>query len=271
MQDDEIELRILSYLDRCWENKNYIVETINDSSFPQLVDSVYKLLKSNRAEPFKVAALFLRNTIKFAELARLDLKLFHDLYSISGIITVLEESIFSDNYFIRSESILTLGSTHSYGSKDVLISAFDKFRDSDPLLLSLLISAMELLEVPKINSYINSIVSSPSYLTRWSIVEEIHAAIHAEIPAWVETLRQDECELIRAETEYEYQTKIKSLQTPILSKAEQRQRAKEIQKIKPVMSFSRLRMQYCNHLFCQGLSQYTVYGLEGYVDELLAE
>jgi hypothetical protein len=270
MQNDEIELRILNYLDDGWENKQYILETIDASPPSHSIDSICKLLRSTQSETFRVTALFVRDTIRLTEFSSPDLRLFHDLYPSSDIITVLEQSIFSDDYFIRSESILTLGSTYSYNSKNVLSSAFEKFRDSDPLLLHLLISVMESLEVSKINSYINSIVSSPSYLTRWSIVEKIHEAVHDEIPSWVETLRQDECELIRAETEYEYQTKIKSLQTPILSKAEQRQRAKDIKKIKPAISFSMLRMQFCNYLSRQGLSKYTVYELERYVDELLS-
>jgi hypothetical protein len=271
MKNDVIELRILRYVEDGWENKDYISEITTALPLSQIFDLICKLLRSADSENFRVTALFIQDIIRLAKHGTPDFKPFHDSYPSSEIITILEQSILSDNYFIRSQAISTLGQTSSYTGGDILIQAFNLFRDTDPLLLARLISQIRYFKVANVDSCIQFIIHSNRYLARWAIVESLHEAIHDEIPQWVEVLRQDRHELVKTEAEYEYQCKIKSLQTPILSKAEQRQRAKDIKKIKPVISFGIVRFSFEKHLLHNGVNQYTVNELESFVDRLWDE
>jgi hypothetical protein len=271
MKNDAIELRILRYVEDEWKNKDYILEIVTALPLSQIFDLICKLLRSVDSEDFRATALFIQDIISLAEHGIPDFKPFYDAYTGSEIIAILEQSILSDNYFIRSQAISTLGQTSGYTSGDILIRAFNLFRDTDPLLLDRLTSQIRYFEVANVDSCVEFIIHSHNYLTRWAIVESLREAIQDEIPQWVEVLRQDRHELVRTEAEYEYQSKIKSLQTPILSKAEQRQRAKDIKKIKPVISFWDVRFLFEKHLLYNGVNQYTVHELESFVDRLWDE
>jgi hypothetical protein len=140
MNEPDIELKILSYLDDGFEDTDYIATIVNSLDFSNLATLICRLLKSE-PEVFEMTALFLRDTLVCGY--RNDAcQQFRDDYLGSTIVSTLEELVFVHNHFIRSHAIYTLGKTCSYSSKNVLVAAFGRFIDTDPLLLDRLINEM---------------------------------------------------------------------------------------------------------------------------------
>jgi hypothetical protein len=261
MNEPDIELKILKYFDGS-EDTDYIAEVVNSIAFPDLAILICRLLKS-APDTFERTSLFLRYAIVCGY--RSDAcQQFRDDYLGSTIVSTLEELVFTNNHFIRSNAIYTLGKTCSYSSKNVLIEAFDRFIDTDPLLLDRLINEMGWLGVENMDDYLERMATNPSYLTRWAAVEHIYQSTE-RLPNWAELLRQDPYELIRLEAEYECQQVLKSLQTSI-SKSEQRRRAKEIARIEPKISFQQIGLQFGGDLYREGKSEYGVVELAAFVD-----
>jgi hypothetical protein len=274
MQNDEIELRILRYLDDGFENSDYIAEIVTALPLPEICDLICELLRSEDFDTIGMTGLFLRDTMLIGRHSN-DCTAFREYFSDSTIVKTLEKLLFSDNYFTQLEVIYTLGKTCSYKSKYALRWAFALFRDSNPLLLDRLLCEMQWLGVEDLEQCIESMATSnSSYLTRWAAVSRIAPigeTIDDGIVQWAEALRHDDCELIRLEAEYEYQRVLKSLQTSILSKAEQRQRAKEIKKIQPLLSFQSVSIRFMKYLLNIGSNHYEVAEFESFVDKLWKE
>ncbi len=271
MTNDAIEHQILRCLDEGFENSDYMAKIVTALPLPEICALICNLLRSARAETFEMTALFMRDIVMMGR-HNLNCVPFCDNYPDSAIVTTLEELLFSDNHFTRVGVIYTLGKTCSYGSGAALSRAFELYRDSDPLILDRLIGEMNWLGVENIDDYISFLVYSFSDLNRWAVVGAIHPIGNdLRTIQWAEALRQDKCELIRTEVEYEYQRKLKSLQTPILSKTEQRQRAKELKKIKPLLSFWNVRFLFEKYLDRSCLTQYTLTELESFVDRMYQE
>jgi hypothetical protein len=264
---EDIERLILRYLDNGFEDTDYIAEIVNSQPFSNLAKLICKLLKSIDEDTFSMTCLFLRDAILYGNRNE-DCHQFIVAYPESTIVRTLEELVFSDNCVIQSETIYTLGKTCSYSSKTVLSQAFDLFRDTHPLLLTRLLAEMGWLGVENLEHCIEQMANSSSYLTRWATVQLIQLNDDDKLPNWAQELRRDEYELIRVEAEYECQRILKRLQTPILSKIEQRQLAKAIKKIEPKISFFGTCLRFSNHLASNGLRQYTVADFEAYVDNL---
>jgi hypothetical protein len=262
MEAEDIELKILRYLDDGFEDTDYIDDVVNAQPFSDLAALICNLLRSSEYDRFSMTGLFLRDAI--LKLNR-DCQHFCAAYPNSEIVNTLEDLVFSPNHFIQSEAIYTLGKTCSYSSKDVLSTAFDRFRDSDPLLLDRLINEMVWLGVENVEHCLEQMVTSSSYLTRWAAVEHIYQS-QDRLPNWAEILRRDNCEFIRLEAEYECQCILKSIQTSILSKVQQRQRAREIKKIEPKISWQQVSLKFSSYLFHNGFDRYTVAEMETYLD-----
>jgi hypothetical protein len=267
MNNEDIELRILRYLDDGFEDTEYIAEIVNALPFLNISALICNLLRSDDYETFSMTGLFLRDAILCGNRNEACHQFIAD-YPESSIVTTLEELVFSDNYLMRGEAIYALGKTCSYSSKDALSQAFDRFRDSSPFLLRQLLNEMQWLGVENLENCLEQMASSSRYLTRWAAVEYVcNCTIDLQrSPDWVEILRQDKYELIRVEAEYEFQRALKSIQTPLLTKAEQRQRAKDIKKIKPTISFQTASGKFRTYLSSNGLSQYDISELEAYID-----
>ena len=273
MHNHEIEQRILRYLDDGFENSDYMAQIVTALPLPDICDLICELLRSEEFDTLGMTGLFLRDTMLMGRHSS-DCTAFREHFPDSTIVKTLEELLFSDKYFTQLEVIYTLGKTCNYKSKYALSRAFARFCDSNPLLLDRLLCEMQWLGVENLEQCIESMATSSSYLTRWAAVSRIAPigeTIDDGIVQWAEALRHDDCELIRFEAEYEYQRVLKSLQTSILSKAEQRQRAKEIKKIQPLLSFQSVSIRFMKYLFDIGSNQYEVAEFESFVDKLWKE
>lgn len=267
MNEEDVKLLIIRYLDDGFEDTEYIAKIVNAFAFSKISASICELLHSDDYETFSMTGLFLRDAILIGGNRNAACHQFKSDYPRSSIVTTLEEIVLSDNYLRRSEAIYALGKTCSHSSKDVLSAAFDRFRDSEPFLLSLLLNEMQWLGVENLENCLEQMANSSRYLTRWAAVEYVcDYTIDRQISLnWVEILRRDQHELIRAEAEYEFQRALGCIQSPLRSKAEQRQHAKEIKKIKPAISFQTASGKFRNYLASKGLINYDTIDLEAYI------
>jgi hypothetical protein len=188
---------------------------------------------------------------------------FRTNYRRSQIVETVESLVLSDNHFIRCEAVYVLGKTYCYDSSKVLIEAFHRFKDSDPLFMDRLILEMVWLRIENVERYLELMATSNSYLTRWTVVRHIYA-IDDKIPTWAEKLRQDECEHVRTAAEYECQRTLKYIQKPSLSEDDERQ----LKSIKPRIYFEMASTIFSSNLFENGLTEYTVTEFEAYIDAL---
>jgi hypothetical protein len=250
MNEEDVKLLIIRYLDDGFEDTEYIAKIVNAFAFSKISASICELLRSDEYETFRMTGLFLRDAILIGGDRNAACHQFKSDYPQSSIVTTLEEIVLSDNYWRRSEAIYVLGKTGSYSSKDVLSTAFDRFRDSEPFLLNQLLNEMQWLGVKNLESYLEQMANSSRYLTRWAAVEFIYDyTIDSQItPNWVEILRQDKHDLIRAEAAYEFQRALGCIQSPLRSKAERRQYAKGVKKIKPAISFQTESEKFTKYL-----------------------
>jgi hypothetical protein len=267
MNEEDFNLLILRYLDDGFEDTEYIAKIVNAFPFVKTSTLICNLLRSIEYETFSMTGLFLRDAILYGNRDKACHQFIGE-YPESLIVKTLEELIFSDNYFIQSEAIYTLGKTCSYSSKDALSQAFDQFWESNPFLLHKLLNEMQWLGVENLERCIEKMANSSRYLTRWAAVKYIYSYTieYQTPPDWVEMLRRDKYKTIFKEAEYEYQRALKSLQRTTLSKAEQRKRAKEIKKIEPILSFDTASSKFRNFLSQNGLSKYEVTDIEAYID-----
>ncbi len=188
---------------------------------------------------------------------------FRTNYPRSQIVKTVEARVFSSNHFIRCEAVYILGKTYFYNSSNVLMEAFDRFKDRDPLFMDRLIFEMIWLRVENIEKYLELMATSSSYLTRWTVVRHIYA-IDNKIPTWAEKLRQDECEYVRTAAEYQCQRTLKYIQAPSLSEDDERQ----LKSIEPRIYFEMVSTIFGSNLFKNGLTEYTVAEFEAYIETL---
>lgn len=270
MNEEDFKLLILKYLDDGFEDTEYIAKIVNAFPFIKTSALICTMLRSTEYETFSMTGLFLRDAILYGNRNK-DCHQFIIDYPESLIVKSLEELIFSDNYFIQAEAIYTLGKTCSRSSKDALSQAFDQFRDSAPFLLHKLLNEMQWLGVEDLEHCIEQMANSSRYLTRWAAVKYVYSYTleYQTPPARVEMLLRDQYKVIRKEAEYEYQRALKSLQRPTLSKAEQRQSAKNLKKIEPTISFEIASGKFRNYLSQNGLSSYKTTDLEAYINQAI--
>jgi hypothetical protein len=262
MSTANIKQQILRYSIDDFCNVNYIADVLNSTSLSQVSALICKMLKSEDFYTFQMTSLFVRDAIVMGY--RDDrTQRFRTTYLRSSIVKTVERRLFSDNHFIRCEAVYILGKTYCHNSSKVLIEAFHRFKDSDPLFIDGLIFEMVWLRVENVERYLELMATSSSYLTRWTVVRHIYA-IDNKIPAWAEKLRQDECEHVRTAAEYECQRTLKYLQTPSLSEDDERQ----LKSIEPRIYFDMASSLFSSSIFKNGSTEYTVPEFETYIDSL---
>ncbi len=256
-----VEQQILRYLDDGFSDAAYLERAIAALPLSAIFDLICRLLRSLDPEVSLVTMLFVRDAINITG-PDPRASAFRAAYPNSAIVKAVEESVFADNYFIRADAIYTLGKTCSYTSRSVLITAFERWHQVDPLLLVRLIGEMYWLQVERMERYVDRLLTSSHYLTRWAVIEIVNTLCNRPPTSkWLTVLCQDECELIWVEAEFEYRSFIAS-----------RHRSTEpkvplVDSIEPILTFDRLSISFVRQLAQQGASQYTVAELARFVEQ----
>ncbi|HLO49337.1 MAG TPA: HEAT repeat domain-containing protein [Kamptonema sp.] len=267
---------ILYYLDRL-QDVDYLATIVNSVSSVELCKIINELLQSEDNEIVSSTCLFIRDLVLFSS-QHPDCKKFVEGYSESAIVKTLEKLLFSPNHFVRKEAVYTLGKTCSYGSIQALNQAFIVWRDTDPILLPILIGEMGWLGTENFGALLESTISSQVYMTRWAIINvladfmvndaQLHELFQAQF-RFIEQLRQDSNTFIKSEAEYEYQLLKFRSEIHNLLKAERKKKRKDLERqYKPAFTFASISNRFTYYLGTKGLTQYSVDELELFISDL---
>lgn len=272
-----IATSILHYLDRL-EDIDYLAAIVNSVSSAELCKIVNELLQSENDATVSSTCLFIRDLVLFGS-RNPDCEKFCQGYSESSIVTTLEQLLFSPNHFICKEVVYTLGKTCSYDSLPMLNQAFNTLRDIDPILLPRLIGEMGWLGTENFWALIESMTTSPVYMTRWAVIDALSQFVgddarvqdelfHSKF-RFTEQLRRDSNILIQSEAEYEYQFLKFRSETYHLPKAERKKKRKYLERhYKPTFCFANISLAFTKYLYTEGLRQYSVGELEAFISNM---
>jgi len=272
-----LESKICNYLNYLSDSE-YIAEIVTS---PGAVSTLINLLYSNDNEIIGDTCLFIRDFV--LSCSRNDTcKQAWDSELESAIIPILEYLLLAENHFIRTSVIYTLGKICSYDSLPVMLDAFYQLRDRDPILLPRFVGELFWLGVDNPWEILESMVASSQYTTRWAVAEILGKFSYDSqdgeenfliLHKFYTQLRLDAYPLVRAQAEYTYQ--ILDLQRQNyrenLSKSDYRKQRKEIKKLEPSLSFSRMESQFSNYIYQHSLFKYTIQELQSFIVCCLAE
>ncbi|MEG4284876.1 HEAT repeat domain-containing protein [Microcoleus sp. A006_D1] len=272
-----IENSILHYLDSL-QNIDYFGGIVNSVSDVELCNIINELLQSENDETVSLTCLFIRDLVLFGS-RNPDCEKFCQGYSDSSIVKTLEQLLFSPNHFICQTVVYTLGKICSYGSLPMLNQAFSALRDIDPILLPRLIGEMGWLGTENFWALLESMTTSPVYMTRWAVIDALSqfvgddARVQDELFQrkfrFTEQLRRDSNILIQSEAEYEYQFLKFRSETYHLPKAERKKKRKDLERhYKPTFCFANISIAFTNYVYTEGLRQYSVGELEAFISNM---
>ncbi|MDB9513953.1 HEAT repeat domain-containing protein [Kamptonema animale CS-326] len=267
------EIKISKYINYLGDTE-YMADVVTS---PGAVNSLIKLLQSNEREIISDTCFFIRDFVLSCSKNHICRQSWESQLK-SAIIPELENLLFADNHFIRKDAVYTLGKICSYDSIPVMLNAFYKLRDRDPILLPRLIGELFWLGINNPWDVINSMAVSDRYITRWAVVDVL-GKFSCNSPndedflrahRLCDLLRRDAHSLVREEAEYNYQ--FLELQRrkhqENISKAEYRQQSKELKKISIFLHFNNIGNQFCNYMYARNLHTYTSEELENFINNL---
>lgn len=269
---EPIATRILQYLDYL-QDVDYFEQIINSISVVKLFNIIDELLKSEDNETVRFTCIFIRDLVLLSP-PYPDYKNFGQDFLESSIVTTLEELVFSSNHFTRNQAIYTLGKTGSHRSIPALNRAFNKFLDTDPVLLPRLVFEMGWLGAENFRLLVDPIISSPIYMTRWAVIPMLSGFFGADAEdesfqgrlRCLEQLCGDSNPLIQAEAEYEYQLLKFCNNIHNLPKRDHKKQRKILeQQYKPAYCFDYISMMFENYLYTNGATEYSIDDLEIFI------
>lgn len=269
-----IQNKILHYLNHL-QDVDYLAEIVNSVSDTELCNIINELLQSGDDEILGSTCLFIRDLLVLGSRPH-NREKFVKGYPESSIVKNLEQLLFSPNHFTRKQVVYTLGKACSYSSTEVLNQAFNTYRDTDPILLPRLIGEMAWLGAENFWELLDSMMSSFLYMTRWAVIgvlsefvgddPQIQDELFQSKLRCTEQLRLSSNILIQSEAEYEYQLLQFRSSTYNLPRAERKKKRKDLERqYKPAFYFTHISSAFTNHLYTNGLTQYSVAELEAFI------
>lgn len=273
-----LKTKILNYLNYL-NDSDYIAEIV---SSPGADETLIQLLHSKELETITATCLFITDSVLMGSQNQICQEAWES-HSKDAIVPELECLVLSDNHFIRQQVIYTLGKICSYDSIPILLRAFHQFRDQDPILLPRLVGELFWLGVDHPGDIIESMITSPQYLTRWAVLTILGELIYNSSDETdeiflmkykvCESLCEDSNFFVQAEANYEYQFLKLNLRwrQENLSKSEYKKQKKELQRLKPSLSFFQVSGQFDNYLYENRFYHYFIEELETFVGQLVKE
>jgi HEAT repeat protein len=263
----DIKTQIQKYPDHIGDT-NYIQSILIALPQADLFALLSELLSSNTQVTVLDTCLFIRDVVNLmpAEVGNLfRLGLFK-----SPLILTLNDLIVTRNYFVRSNSIYTLGKIGAYKSLPVMQKAFDTLIERDPLIMLRLLSEMRGLYQSRDQWWANieRIASHSHFLIRWSGVEILRHSVAYDFIiqslTLLAALREDVNPFVRKEAEYhalelQHLEEIRGLPKP-----QQRAMRKALNLQLPKVAFFNLKHQFSEHLWKSKQADYTLEELDDY-------
>jgi len=272
-----LEDRILGYIDHL-NNVSYLDSILADRPVSELLSLLARMLRSQEAQDVIWTCLVIRDLINFGPQNSRGLA-FRAQFSDSEAVQQVERLVLDGRFIVRSNAVYTLGKTCSTRSLPFLHHAFDARLLRDSLLLPSLAEEIWWLEERPTWNLIERMVSHPHFAVRWAVFgmglwvhgvpyEEPLRSIHARS---FERLRRDPSELVRAEAEFHFQTWAFEQSKANLSREEKRQQSREVEHLRPQLSFESIRIMMSNRLHIQNIADYSVADLEAFISAQVAQ
>ncbi len=266
--------KYLAYLN----DGDYMAAIANSMPLSEFYNTLSILLQSEDNETVGLTTLFVTDLV-MAGFEHPDCAEFREQYPSSLVVKTLEEMVFSTDHYICTTAAYTLGKTGSYSSASTINRAFFRLRDVAPLALPRIMGEMGWLGAENFWELLDSMMSSPVYVTRWAVLDVLREFIGNDAREedqlyqrklrCVEQLRQDLNSYVCLEAEYEYQLLIFRCESHELPKAERRKKRKDlIRKYKPVHCFAEISVKFINDLHNQTLKKYSISELELFIDKI---
>ncbi len=272
-----LEDRILGYIDHL-NNAPYLDSILADRPTPELLRLLARMLRSHEAQDVIWTCLVIRDLINFGP-RNAHGEAFRDLFPESEAVQQLERLILDGRFFVRANAIYALGKIGSTRSLPAMHQAFDVLLERDPVLLPGLAEEIWWLEEHTTWSLVERMVEHTYFAVRWAVFgmglwvhgvpyEEPLRSIHSRS---FERLRRDPSELVRAEAEFHFQTWAFEQSKANLSREEKRQQSREVEHLRPQLSFESIRIMMSNRLHIQNIADYSVADLEAFISAQVAQ
>jgi hypothetical protein len=271
----EIREKIIDYI-KHKNNIDYLEFVLASADLEIILDEIEEILRSENGVWISIANLFIRDA---ALLTTENIgKRFKERIRNSYVIEILNSNIFSQNHFIRYDSIYTIGKLDAKRSTNILIDAFHAYKESDPIILPGLVFELFWLQDEDDWAIVKDLLPSRFYITRWSSLRVLEHTVYRFSSdlrpinfkkQCIELLMKDENHLIKQEAEYQYQRLKCGEKSLIFSKKEKRQKLKkEIEVLRPRVCFTDVQIQFTNYLHINKRTNYTIDELEDFAEKL---
>ncbi len=254
---------------------DYIDALLKSVALESLIGSIIEMLQSEQKEHVLAANLFIRDmmTVVHSDTANA----FQEGFTTSTIVDVFHKNVFADMYFVRYDTVYTIGKVILNGSLSVLLDAFGHYRERDPLLLPGLLFELNWLGHADMWSLIDQMAHSECDLTRWAVLStylfrHLRGAQSAENPGlaqsqmrYLDLFKTDSFHLLRQEADYKRREFDWAQTRSNLSKVERRSAKKVLELTAPTITFDKVPIRFGHHMIQTHMEDYSMADLEAFV------
>lgn len=245
-----------------------------------LYQEIADLLHSDLNSEFAETCFFIQDVVMSTHTAIAD-QFRAGVYTSPVVFTL--ESLVKDapQYHTRSMATYTLGKIWSVNSVGVMVDAFYRYFETDPLLVPRLMFEIGWLQQETATlvqlACLEAAATSWNYLTRWAVVHMIDRMTDREITSprvsqILDMLIQDDMAVIRAEAQF-FLFKLGILSRIYnegVTKKERRAMRKQINQAEPTLTFENLTLQFQSPLRGGNSYDYHLMELMRFADNLIA-
>lgn len=170
-----------------------------------LHQAITDLLRSNIPSEFAETCFFIQDVVISTHTESAE-KFREGVYA-SPVVSALEALVkYAPQYHARNLATYTLGKIWSVNSVGVMIEAFYRHFETDPLLVPRLLDEIKWLNdvrgAPQDRACMEEAAQNWNYLTRWAVVDHCYRAPDSLNIPCLEILAQDEHDTVRAEAQF---------------------------------------------------------------------
>lgn len=250
-----IKDKICNYLDHIQDNE-YIQGIFQEADAKTIIAIVISIVNEENYDTAHEVLSFLRDAAinwppKPEEITN-DVRKY--IGESPNLINCLADKITSENYWIRSSAVYTIGKLSFEQHAKYLLDVFPIYLEKDPLLLPKLTFEINWLKPETLESLVDKIIASHNYLIRWSVLECLEFYTNPSkklFLKWYKILEKDENPYIAEEAKY---------------------KIAELEKLKtkePSITFENISLRFNNYLYQNKKSTYSINEFDDFVQNLL--
>lgn len=272
--DLDIQEKIIQYRNNIsdWE---YVETVLRASDIETLFATIVHMLRSGNGLHIREANFFLRDVVLLAP--KHINEEFRANFSQREIIEAMNDNVFANNFFTRSNTVYTIGKLGFTSSVPVLIKAFHQSMESDPLLLLSLFSELRWLQGKVDWELLNKPLHNSHFLIRWATLQILdHYSVYPEKTqefllkkSYLEILLTDTNEWVKQEANYLHRELLHLQNIQGLPRNQKRKLRRELDRSKPWVTFFHVVIRFENYLSTSNQVDYQLSELEEFVDKFV--